>query len=202
MPIQAGGNGMTAEQLKVLGVSGSLRRGSYNTAALRAAQELAPEEMSIEIGAIGDIPIYNADVQAQGFPAPVTALAEKMRAADAVLIATPEYNYSIPGGLKNAIDWLSRLPEQPFAGKPAGMISASQSLLGAARAQYHLRQCFVFLDALPMNKPEVFITLAQNKFDADGRLTDEPTRGFIAANLQALARWIRLVQAGQAALRA
>jgi chromate reductase len=190
---------MASDALNVLGISGSLRKGSYNTAALRAAQELAPEGMTIEIGAIGDIPLYSADVQATGFPAPVTALAEKMRAADAVLIASPEYNYSIPGVLKNAIDWLSRLPEQPFAGKPVGMLGASMGVLGAARAQYHLRQCFVFLDALPMNKPEVFITLAQNKFDAEGRLTDEPTRGFIAANLQALARWTRLVKAGQAA---
>ena len=190
---------MATEALNILGISGSLRAGSYNTAALRAAQELAPEGMSIEIGSIADIPVYNADVQAGGFPAQVTALAEKMRAADAVLIASPEYNYSIPGGLKNAIDWLSRLPQQPFAGKPVGMLGASMSLLGAARAQYHLRQCFVFLDALPMNKPEVFITMAQQKFDAEGALTDEPTRGFLRANLEALARWTRLVRAGQAA---
>ena len=193
---------MASETLKVLGISGSLRAGSYNTAALRAARELAPEGMSIEIGSIAEIPMYNADVQAEGFPAPVSALADMMRAADAVLIASPEYNYSIPGGLKNAIDWLSRLPQQPFAGKPVGMIGASMSLLGAARAQYHLRQCFVFLDALPLNKPEVFITLAQTKFDAEGRLTDEPTRGFIRANLEALARWTHLVKAGQAAVSA
>jgi chromate reductase len=193
---------MASGTLDVLGISGSLRKGSYNTAALRAAQELAPAGMSIEIGSIAGIPIYDADVQAEGFPTPVAELAERMRKADAVLIASPEYNYSIPGGLKNAIDWLSRLPEQPFAGKPVDMIGASMSLLGAARAQYHLRQSFVFLDALPMNKPEVFITLAQTKFDAEGRLTDEPTRKFLAANLEALARWIRLVKAGQAATEA
>ena len=185
--------------LKVLGISGSLRQASYNTAALRAAQELAPEGMTIEIASIADVPLYNADVQAVGFPAPVSELGDKIRAADAVLIASPEYNYSIPGGLKNAIDWLSRLPQQPFAGKPVGMIGASTSVLGGARAQYHLRQSFVFLDALPMNKPEVFIALAQTKFDAEGRLTDEPTRGFLRANLEALARWTRTVQAGQAA---
>jgi chromate reductase len=189
-----------AAPLKVLGISGSLRKASYNTAALRAAQELAPEGMTIEIAAsIGDIPLYDSDIQAAGFPGPVTALGDQIRAADAVLFATPEYNYSIPGALKNAIDWLSRLPQQPFIGKPVGMIGASMSILGGARAQYHLRQTFVFLDALPMNKPEVFIALAQTKFDAEGRLTDEPTRGFVKANLEALARWTRLVQAGQAA---
>jgi len=188
-----------ATPLNVLGISGSLRKASYNTAALRAAQELAPEGMSIEIASIAEIPHYNGDVQALGFPTAVTALGDKMRAADAVLIASPEYNYSIPGVLKNAIDWLSRLEHQPFIGKPIGMIGASMGILGASRAQYHLRQSFVFLDALPMNKPEVFIAQAQNKFDADGRLTDEPTRGFLRTNLTALARWTRLVQAGQAA---
>jgi chromate reductase len=139
--------------LKVLAISGSLRAGSYNTAALRAAQELAPEGMSIEIAGIGDFPLYNHDIQLAGFPAQVTALAGRMRAADALLIASPEYNYSTSGVLKNAIDWLSRLPEQPFAGKPIALMGASMSLLGAVRAQYHLRQSFVLLDALPLNKP-------------------------------------------------
>src|SRR5581483_7261902 len=140
--------------------------------------------------------------QLAGFPAPVIALAERMRAADALLIASPEYNYSTSGVLKNAIDWLSRLPEQPFAGKPLALMGASMSLLGAVRAQYHLRQSFVFLDALPLNKPEVFIALAQNKFDAEGRLTDETTRGLIRALLEGLVRWTRQVKAGQAAPQA
>ncbi len=183
-----------ATPLKVLGISGSLRRGSYNTAALHAAEALAPEGMTIEQALIADIPFYNADVQAQGFPQPVLALGEKIRGSDAVLIASPEYNYSIPGVLKNAIDWISRLPDQPFIGKPIGMIGASQSVLGAARAQYHLRQCFVFLDALPVNKPEVFIALAQNKFDETGKLTDEATAGFIRKHLEALAAWTRRLQ--------
>jgi chromate reductase len=191
-----------AQTLKVLGLSGSLRKGSYNTAALRAAQELAPEGMTIEIASVGDFPLYDADVQEAGFPAPVTALAEKMRAADAVLIASPEYNYSTSGVLKNGIDWLSRLPNQPFAGKPIALLGASMSLLGASRAQYHLRQSFVFLDGRPLNKPEVFITLAQNKFDAEGRLTDEPTRGFVRSLLESLVRWTAQVKAGQAALGA
>ena len=183
-----------APVLKVLGISGSLRRGSYNTAALRAAQELAPEGMTIETASIAEIPHYNADVQAEGFPEPVQTLGEKIRAADAVLFASPEYNYSIPGALKNAIDWISRLPNQPFAGKPIGMIGASTSLLGAARAQYHLRQSFVFLEALPVNKPEVFITMAATKFDDQGRLTDEATRGFVVKHLEALAAWTRRLQ--------
>ena len=183
-----------APPLKVLALSGSLRKGSYNTAALRAAQELAPDGMSIEIASIADIPFYDADLQAQGFPPSVQALGEKIRQADAVLIASPEYNYSISGVLKNAIDWLSRLPDQPFAGKPVAMMGASMSLLGAARAQYHLRQIFVFLDAMPVNKPEVFITLAHQKFDAGGALTDEPTRGFIKQLLEALAKWTRRLQ--------
>ena len=183
-----------AAPLKVLGISGSLRRGSYNTAALKAAQALAPDGMSIEIASIADIPFYDADIQAEGFPAPVLALGAKIRAADAVLIASPEYNYSIPGVLKNAIDWISRLPDPPFVGKPIGMLGASQSVLGAARAQYHLRQAFVFLDALPVNKPEVFIAMAQTKFDETGQLTDEPTRGFIRKHLEALDAWTRRLQ--------
>lgn len=180
---------MASSVLDVVAISGSLRRGSYNTAALRAAQELAPEGMTIEIAPIGDLPLYNADVQEQGFPAEVVALGARIAAADAVLMASPEYNYSVPGGLKNAIDWLSRLPNPPFAGKPVALMGASMGLLGAARAQYHLRQCFVFLDAYPINKPEVFITQAHLKFDTDGRLTDEPTRGFLRKLLEALAAW-------------
>ena len=190
---------MTTPQLKVLAISGSLRKASYNTAALRAAQEVAPDGMAIEIVSIADIPFYNADVQEQGFPGAVMALAEQIRAADAVLIASPEYNYSTSGVLKNTIDWLSRVPQQPWAGKPVAMIGASMSLLGAARAQYHLRQMFVFLDALPVNKPEVFIAQAQNRFDAEGRLTDELTRGFIRQLLVSLAAWTLRLKASQPA---
>ena len=190
---------MTTPQLKVLAISGSLRKASYNTAALRAAQEVAPDGMAIEIVSIADIPFYNADVQEQGFPGAVMALAEQIRAADAVLIASPEYNYSTSGVLKNTIDWLSRVPQQPFAGKPVAMIGASMSLLGAARAQYHLRQMFVFLDALPVNKPEVFIAQAQNRFDAEGRLTDELTRGFIRQLLVSLAAWTLRLKASRPA---
>jgi chromate reductase len=177
--------------IKVLGIAGSLRAGSYNRAALRAAVELAPPGMTIETFDIAPIPVYNEDVKQQGFPPPVEELREKIRAAEALLIVTPEYNYSIPGVLKNAIDWASRPPEQPFDGKPIAIMGASPSLLGTARAQYHLRQCFVFLNALVMNKPEVMIAQAPQKFDDQGGLTDGPTREFIAKHLASLADWTR-----------
>ena len=119
-----------------------------------------------------------------------------------MLFASPEYNYSMPGVLKNAIDWVSRTPAQPFAGKPVAMMGASTSLLGAARAQYHLRQTLVFLDASPINKPEVFIAQAQTRFDEGGRLVDEATRGFVRSLIEALVAWTRRLQAGEQARRA
>lgn len=187
------------EPFKILALSGSLRTGSFNTAALRAAQELAPAELEIDIAAINEIPLYNQDVQAEGFPQPVLQLGEAVRAADAVLIATPEYNYSIPGVLKNTLDWLSRLPEQPFGGKPVAILGASGSMIGTARAQYHLRQVFVYLDAHVMNRPEIMIPLAHQKFDEQGRLNDEPTRELMRKMLVALVGWTRLIKTGQAA---
>ncbi len=188
---------MAQSPLEVIGISGSLRKASYNTAALRAAQEVAPEGMQIEIASIADIPFYDGDVQAHGFPRPVQELAQKIRTADALLIASPEYNYSTSGVLKNAIDWLSRVPEQPFAGKPVALMGASMSLTGAVRAQYHLRQMLVFLDALPVNKPEVFIAQAHQRFDENGALTDAPTREFIRKLLESLAVWTRRLQAAE-----
>ncbi len=174
----------------ILGIAGSLRRGSFNAATLRAAQELAPDGMRIETFDIAPVPMYNEDVREQGYPAPVEALRAKIKAADGVLVVTPEYNYSIPGVLKNAIDWASRPPEQPFDGKPIGIMGASGGVLGTARAQYHLRQSFVFLNGLVMNRPEVMIPQAQNKFDADGKLTDAQTRDFIKAHLVAFNAWV------------
>ena len=179
-----------ATTLKILGIAGSLRRGSFNAAALRAAQELAPAGMTIESFDIAPIPLYNEDVRQQGFPAPVEDLRTRIKAADGLLIVTPEYNYSIPGVLKNAIDWASRPPEQPFDGKPIGLMGASAGVLGTGRAQYHLRQCFVFLNALVMNRPEVMIPAAQNKFDASGKLMDQATRDFITAHLTAFKAWV------------
>jgi chromate reductase len=178
--------------LKILGLCGSLRQASYNRAALRAAQELAPGAgMQIEVAEISDLPPYNEDVFAQGFPAPVERLRNQIRAADALLFVTPEYNYSMPGVLKNAIDWASRPPEQPFVGKPAAIMGASPGALGTARAQYHLRQTLVFLDVHPLNKPEVMISAAHERFDVQGQLTHQPTREFIAKLLVALAAWTR-----------
>src|SRR6516165_3742651 len=182
-----------ANGITVLGICGSLRAGSYNKAALRTAIELKPPGMTIETADIGSIPLYNEDVRAQGFPPPVETLRRQIAAADALLFATPEYNYSMPGVLKNAIDWASRPPDQPFAGKPVAIMGASAGMGGTMRAQYDLRKCCVFLDMLPLNKPEVFISQAHTKFDASGRLTDDAARGFIRDMLVALDKWTRLI---------
>ena len=175
--------------ITVLGFAGSLRKASYNRAALRAAVQLAPPGVRIETFDLAPIPIYNEDVRAQGFPQPAQEFRDRIRAADALLIVTPEYNYSIPGVLKNAIDWASRPPEQPFEGKPIAIMGASPGVLGTARAQYHLRQCFVFLNALLVNRPEVMIGNAASRFDAEGRLTDEATRKIVASLLESLRDW-------------
>ncbi len=175
----------------VLGISGSLRKGSYNSAALRAAIGLAPDGMTIEAFDLAGIPLYDEDVRQQGLPPRVEAFREAIRAADGLLIATPEYNYSIPGVLKNAIDWASRPPDQPFAHKPIAIMGASPSGFGTARAQYHLRQCFVFLDAWLLQRPEVMIPAAGSKFDEHGNLTDEQTAGFVRDFLAAFDGWIR-----------
>ena len=179
--------------MNVIGISGSLRKGSFNTAALRAAQGLAPEGMTIEVAQIGDLPLYNDDVRAAGFPPPAERLRAQLAAADAILLVTPEYNYSISGVLKNAIDWASRPPSQPFEAKPVAIMGASPGLFGSARAQYHLRQMLIFLNAMPLNRPEVMIGQAQNKFDADGNLTDEAAKGFIRDLMANLTSWARQI---------
>jgi chromate reductase, NAD(P)H dehydrogenase (quinone) len=184
------------QTLKVLGISGSLRKGSYNTAALRAAQELAPAGMVIEIADIATLPLYNEDVKAAGFPPPVLQLRQRIAAADALLFATPEYNYSMSGVLKNAIDWASRPPDQPFNDKPVAIMGASPGVIGTARAQYHLRQSCVFLNMHLVNRPEVMIGAAASRFDAEGRLTDETTRGFVRDLLVALAAWTARLRRG------
>src|SRR5690348_6139774 len=175
--------------ISVLAICGSLRVGSYNKAALRTAIELKPPEMTIETADISTIPLYNEDVRALGFPPPVERLRAQIAAADALLFVTPEYNYSMPGVLKNAIDWASRPPDQPFAGKPCAIIGAGAGMAGTARAQYDLRRSCVFLDMHPLNKPEVLIGQAQTKFDAEGNFTDEAGRGFIRDLMAALAAW-------------
>lgn len=172
--------------IEVVGISGSLRRHSYNTLLLRAAMELAPEGMLIRPASI-DFPLYNEDVFKQGNPEPVSQLRSQIASADAVLIVTPEYNYSVPGVLKNAIDWVSRPPDQPFNKKPVAIMGASPGRMGTTRAQYHLRQSFVCLNANVLNKPEVMVGGVSGVFDDSGRLTDESTREHVSKLLVALA---------------
>ena len=180
-----------ATPIETLAFCGSLRKASYNRMLLRTAIELAPEEMRIEEGEIGGLPLYNADLHQSGLPAEIRQLCERTAAADALLFATPEYNYSIPSPLKNALDWISRAQPQPFAGKPAAIMGATQGLYGTVRAQLHLRHSMVFLDMHPVNKPEVLIAQAQNKFDGAGKLTDETARGLVRDLMAALAAWTR-----------
>ena len=179
---------MTAP-IKTLAFCGSLRKASYNRMLMKTAMSLAPEGMALEEGVIDGLPVYNADIQQAGFPAQVERLSDQTAAADALLFVTPEYNHSIPAPLKNAIDWISRHQPQPFAGKPAAIMGASVSLLGTVRAQMHLRHSMVFLDIRPLNKPEVMITQAQTKFDAEGRLTDEIAKGLVRDLMAALKAW-------------
>lgn len=177
--------------VRVLGFSGSLRKGSYNTGLLRAAAELVPDGMTLEIFDLAPIPLYNGDVEAAGAPEAVRQFKAAIAAADALLIATPEYNYSIPGVLKNAIDWASRPPQNsPFSGKPLAIMGAG-GMMGTSRAQFHLRQVAVFVNLLPLNKPEVTIQRASEKFDKEGNLTDVASRQQIRALLEALAAWTR-----------
>jgi chromate reductase len=178
----------------VLGISGSLRRASFNTALLRAAAELLPADMTLEIHDLADIPLYHGDVEEAGPPASVHAFKARIAAADALLIATPEYNYSVPGVLKNALDWASRPMPSPMSGKPLAIIGAG-GRFGTVRAQLHLRQIAVYLNLLPLNKPELMVPLAWEKFDRDGRLTDEPTRVALRELLAALGDWTRRLHA-------
>ena len=187
-----------SDQLNVFAISGSLRQKSFNSAALRACAGLAPAGMRIEIYEdLRDIPPYDEDVRAAGFPSAVLGLRRRIMTADALLISTPEYNHSVPGVLKNAIDWASRPPEVPLFGKSVAVMGASMGLLGTVRAQYHLRDMCVFFDARVVNKPEVFIGQAQTKFDAEGNLTDESTSAVLRAMLEALRAQTLRMRAGQ-----
>ncbi|MGZ3338910.1 MAG: NADPH-dependent FMN reductase [Reyranella sp.] len=167
-----------SEPIKLVAFCGSLRKASFNRMALNAFIERLPTGTSAQIIEI-DWPLYNADIQAQGFPEKVQAAQKAMIEADGLVLVTPEYNYGPSGVLKNAIDWLSRMTPQPFAAKPIAMFGASGGVLGTARAQYQLRQIMVFLDGRPVNKPEVMIGAAQTRF-ADGKLTDEATGKLLA----------------------
>ena len=186
------------DQLNVLVICGSLRKRSYNAALVRALPPLAPPEMKlIDAPPYDAIPLYNHDIQeASGFPAPVEALAGAIRAADGLLIVSPEYNWSIPGPLKNAIDWLSRMKDQPFKEKPVAIQSASPGAMGASRMQYHLRQTLTSVNAFIFGTPEVIVSTAQAKFDKESlELTDQPTKDIIKLQLAAFANFIVRVRA-------
>ena len=182
-------------KLKILGFAGSLRKGSYNRAILRAALELLPPDVELEIFDLEGIPPYNMDLEGR-MPDPVLEFKRRIRQADAILIATPEHNYSIPGVLKNAIDWASRpVGDNSFDGKPVAIMSASPAMIGGARAQYHLRQTFVWLNMFPVNRPEVIVPAANEKIDGSGRVIDGKTREKIGELLVSLSEWTRRITA-------
>ena len=186
-------------QLTVLALSGSLRAKSYNTALLHEARRLAPVGMTVDIASIREIPLYDADLEARGFPRAVTALSARLKSADALLIATPEYNFSIPGVLKNAIDWLSRPPlDAALVRKPVAIVGAG-GRLGSARAQYHLRQVCGCLSMLPVPRPEIFVLNAWEKFDGEGRLKDDAVAKQVGDLLAALADWTLMLRRAQTA---
>ena len=178
----------------IAGICGSLRKGSYNRLLLKAAAELLPQDARLQVMGLEDIPPFNADLEPD-MPLAVREFKARVRAADAVLFATPEYNYSVPGVLKNAIDWASRPSgDNSWQGKPVALMSASSGMLGGFRAQYHLRQTFVYLDVHPINRPEVMVSFAKDKFDRDGRFTDETGRRLIAQLLDNLVAWGRRIK--------
>ena len=179
------------EPIVILGIAGSLRKESFNRSLLRAAQELAPEGARIETFEIDGIPPFNQDEETNPDPR-VVELKQRVRAADAILFVTPEYNYSIPGVLKNAIDCASRpYGDSAWTGKPVAVMGASVGTLGTARAQYHLRQTFVFLNMYPVNQPEVMVSNAQKRFDQEGKLTDDTTKQLVRQLLSELVNWTK-----------
>jgi chromate reductase len=185
---------MAENTLNVLTVCGSLRKGSYNAALMRALPSLSPEGMSLKPAPAWDkMPVYNFDIQnSTGFPADVTAWADAIRSADGVIIVSPEYNWSIPGGLKNAIDWVSRLKDVPFKDKPVALQSCAGGVLGGARMQYHLRQSLTSIDAHMYGKPEILVTFAAKKFDEKTlELTDQPTIDIVKQQLAGFEKFIR-----------
>lgn len=183
-----------SDTIKLVAFCGSLRKASFNRLALQAFVERLPAGTTCQTIEIGDWPLYDADIQAKGFPDKVQAAQKAMLEADGVVFATPEYNYSIPGVLKNAIDWLSRMAPQPFAGKPTAVLGAATGILGTARAQYQLRQTLVFLDGRPINKPEVMIGQAATRF-VDGKLADEATGKLVSDLAHALVLHVRHARA-------
>jgi chromate reductase len=189
-------------ELRIAAFAGSLRRASLNRALLHAARELAPEGMAVELIEIGDLPLFNADIEAEGDPPAVETFKTQLRDADGILIATPEYNDGIPGALTNAIDWGSRLPgRSPLVGKPVALLGASPSQIGTARAQLHLRQLLAHVHARTLPSPELLIARAHEKFDQQLRLTDEGTRRVLAGLLTRFGHWITRERAAREAER-
>ena len=180
--------------LKVLGISGSLRKGSFNTAALKACAELMPAGMAMTLARIDDLPLFNQDVFDAGMPESAKRFRAELTAADGVLIASPEYNFSLSAALKNAIDWASRPPNQSWQDKPIAVFSVSQGPMGGARVQYDLRRILGQLWGHVLPRPEVFIGNAASKFDAQGRITDEATRKFLTELVVGLKTWIQRMQ--------
>ncbi|ALI35407.1 FMN-dependent NADPH-azoreductase [Candidatus Nitrosocosmicus oleophilus] len=182
------------DKIKILGFAGSLRKESFNRALLRNADKFVPDNARLEIFELDGIPPFNQDTEKE-MPQKVREFKSKIKDADAILISTPEYNYSVPGVLKNAIDFASRpYGDNPFDGKPVAIMSASIGMLGGARAQYHLRQIFVFLNMYPINRPEVMVNFATDKFDSEGSLLDETSRELIGELIQNLVDWVMLLK--------
>lgn len=180
-----------ADPIRILGVAGSLRAQSYNRALLAAAREVAPDGVNIDVFDLAPVPLYNGDVEAAGDPEGVAAFKAAIRAADGVLFVTPEYNHGVPGVMKNAVDWASRPPSgAALSGKPVGIIGASPGQTGSARGQSQLRQAFEFTNSFCLPQPEILVFRAHEKFDAEGRLTDEVTRQHLARYVEALTAWI------------
>lgn len=181
--------------LDIVGLCGSLRAASFNRMAINLAAECMPATMKLDLVEWREVPVFDGDVFAKGLPPPVASLRERIRRADGVLIVTPEFNFSVPGGLKNVLDWLSRGEDQPWAFKPVAIASASPGPLGGARMQYDLRKILLYLNAQVLSKPEVFIGMAHTKFEvATGRCTDEVTRKFVTDQMAAFERWIGALQ--------
>ncbi|MDO4264703.1 MAG: NAD(P)H-dependent oxidoreductase [Deinococcus sp.] len=179
------------KEIKIIGISGSLRQSSYNSGLIRAAKELIPEGATFEIVEIGNLPLFNEDLE-QDLPQAVKDFKAKIKEADAVVFATPEYNYTLPGVLKNAIDWASRpYGDNSWAGKTAAVMGASIGSIATARAQYDLRKTFVFLNIHDVKQPEVMVGQAHNSFDEQGNLTNEDTKKYIRQQLEALVELTR-----------
>lgn len=180
--------------LDIVGLCGSLRNGSFNRSALDLAASLMPSSMAMQVVEWRNTPAFDADDFAKGYPAQVQALRDRVRRADAVVIATPEYNFTIPGAFKNMLDWLSRGEDQPFAQKPVAILSASPGPVGGARVQYDMRRVLLFVNSMVLVKPEVFIGGAAAKFDAEGKCIDETTVKFVGDQMKAFEKWIGLVK--------